>query len=516
MGQQHQFVSGTDGIKLRGAILAICAGIGIASQTFAATYNFIPGAGTTPSGSVNGSTGDWDTVGNWATGSSATAIPGTNDQASSSSGATATVDTTVPTINELRFANNQPGASLNTINSQAYTSNGTAFLTIQPGGALNIQSTNGTANGNCIIGNSPGASGTLTINGGSLILGGNVAQTTENPGSAIDCLFIGDSSSSNTIQGPNANFNMNDGTVSVANDMINGYGATLNTDKATSDIAQGHTVQTGGSITVAGAIIIGSKGLGTYTISGGSLTETGTNGDGNSIGRDAFYLGQQNTTATSGQTTSTGGSGTFTQSGTASVSLSNGMYIANQSNTTGTYTISGGSLTVAGDISVGAAMGAGVFTAAPVAATNNAGRFEVDGNAAATITANHMTANTANSTLAFGIGSSAGTSLIDLTAGDNFDGSAQLSTSTLVDIDPMSGFVPNPGDIYTLLTATSISAVPTLVLDSDAFDNSALSIINNVDGTQSLIDTVNAVPEPTSASLLALAGALSSRRRRAR
>ncbi|HEY1685015.1 MAG TPA: PEP-CTERM sorting domain-containing protein [Tepidisphaeraceae bacterium] len=514
MGLSHRFVSGKSSLRTRSALLAICAGIGLSAPTFAATYNY----------GVDGTSGDWTTAANWATASSATAaattgtLPGASDQASASTGVTVTVSTSVGPINELRFANNTPGANVNKLNGTQYTATGTANLTITSNGALNIQSTNGTANGNCIMGNSPGASGTLTINGGSLTLGGNVAQTTENPGSAIDSLFIGDSSSSNTVQGPTANFVMTDGTVSVANDMINGYGATLNTDGKTSDIARGYTTQTGGGITVGGAIIIGSKGLGTYTMSGGTLTETGTNGDGNSIGRDAFYLGQQNTTAASGQTGTTGAQGTFTQSGTAVVSLSNGMYIANQSNTTGTYTISGGSLTVAGDISVGAAMGAGVFTAAPVAASNNAGRFEVDGNAAATITANHMDASTANSTLAFDIGSSAGTSLIDLTpavvGGVSYDGSAQLSTSTLVDIDPVGGFVPSPGDVYTLITAPVISGIPTLMMDGDAFDNSALSIITNTDGTESLIDTVSAVPEPTSLALVGLVSALSLRRRR--
>jgi hypothetical protein len=503
-------------VHLRRALFAIVASVGLAAPTFAATYNFIPGAGTTAPGSVNGSSGDWNTVGNWATGTTATGIPGAADQASSSSGATATITTAVPVINELRFANNAPGAALNTVNGMAYTSNATSYLTINSGGVLSIQSTNGTSNGDCTIGNSAGASGTLTVNpGATLTVGGTVTQTGETLG-GLDSLVIGNSSSSTTVQGPTSYFYMNGGTVTVANNMINGYGATLNTDKATSDISTGYTTQAGGTIIVAGAVIIGSKGLGTYTMTGGSLSQTGINGDGSALGRDAFYLGQQNTTATSGQTTLTGGQGTFSQSGTAVVNIANGLYIANQSNTKGTYTISGGKLTITGDLSVAAAFGAGVGTAAltTTAATNNPGTFQVNGNAASTITANHMTANTANSTLAFGISSSAGTSLISLTAGDGFDGSAQLSASTLVDLDPLAGFTPAPGDVYTLITATSISALPTLTLDGDAFDNSSLSIITNTDGTQSLIDTIPSVPEPTTLSLLALTSLTTLRRRK--
>lgn len=513
MGSQCRLGSGKS-LLLHRSVFALIAGIGLAAPTFAATYNFIPGAGTTAPGSVDGSSGDWNTAGNWATGTTATAVPGSSAQASSSSGATTIVSSAVPVINELRFANNTPGATLNTVNGMTYTANGTAYLTINSGGVLSIQSTNGTSNGDCTIGNSAGATGTLTINdGGTLTVGGTVAQTSETLG-GLDSLVLGNSSSSNSMQGPTAYFYMNGGSVTVANNMINGYGATLNTDGATSDISRGFTTQTGGTITVDGGVIIGSKGLGTYAMSGGTLIQAGTNGDGNALGRDAFYLGQQDTTAASGQTTFTGGQGIFTQSGTASVSIANGLYIANQSNTSGSYKISGGTLTIAGDISVGAALGAGVSKSSAVAATNNPGSFEVDGNAAATITANHMTADTANSTLAFGISSSAGTSLIDLTAGDGFDGSAQLSSSTLVDIDPLNGFVPSIGDVYTLLTGTSISAVPSLVLDGDAFDHSTLSIITNIDGTQSLIDTVHAVPEPTSLALLGLAGGVFIRRRR--
>ncbi|HZZ43008.1 MAG TPA: dockerin type I domain-containing protein [Tepidisphaeraceae bacterium] len=491
MRSQHRSVSKTNSIEIRRAVFTILAGIGFSAPAFATTYNFIPGIGTgtaTPAGTAN-----WTDPNSWAGTVSAVttyAVPGASDQASSSTGATTIIDSAVPTVNEVRFANIAPGSNDYTVTGggTAYPSTGLSTLTIASTGALNIASTNGTANGSLTIGNAIGANGTFNMNGGTLTTGG-VAMTTESLG-GLESLIIGGSASSATTAGPVGNFFMNSGTVTVANNFINGYGATIGSPFV--GYASGNTTQSGGTINVAGAVIIGARGHGTYTMTGGSLIQTGVNGDSNSLGRDAFVLGQSDISGTSGNLQ--GGQGTFSQSGSSTVSISNGLYIANQSNTKGSYTISGGSLTVAGDISVASAMGSGVGIAAPVAATNNTGLFQVNGNSASTITANHMTANTPTSTLGFGIASSAGSSLISLSAANGFDGSAQLSSSTLVDIDPLAGFAPSHGSVFTLITATSISALPTLTLDGDAFDNSSLSIINNPNGTQSLIDTINPLP----------------------
>ncbi len=472
---------------------------------FAVTYNFIPGAGTAspdPSGTAN-----WNDFNNWVTGSTSLvfAVPTAADQASSSTSATTIVNSDVPAVNEIRFANNAPGTSLN---GGAYTATSFATLEIDSGAVLTSLSANGTNSGDIQIGNAQPSAGTLIVNGGVVTMGVAGGHTPTGDGSnptLFQSLTIANATGANGA--PTATLLMSDGTVNVGNNFVVGYGADFSNGP---HIATGFGNQSGGSITVGGAIIIGARGVGSYAISGGVLIQAGTNPNQNSLGRDAFYLGQTNTGAT------TGGTGTFTQSGTASVSIANGLYIANQSFTSGAYTISGGTLTIAGDLSVGAATGAGVQAAAPAAATNNVGLFQIVGHSAATITANHITANTSNSTIGYTIDSSSGPTLLSLTAatvgGVSYDGSAQLGGG-FIDIDPANAFTPAPGDVYELIRAVSIPNLPTLVVDGDAFDTSTLSIRDNGNGTFSLIDTVP-VPEPTGLALIALPAMMIALKRR--
>jgi hypothetical protein len=136
-----------------------------------------------------------------------------------------------------------------------------------------------------------------------------------------------------------------------------------------------------------------------------------------------------------------------------------------------------------------------------------------------TINANSLVADTGGSTLNFSINSAAGATLLNITPGTvggiAFDGIAHLSTSTLIDVDNVGGFTPDPSAIFTLLTATSITALPTLVADGDAFDADQLSIVNNPDGSQSLV-IGPAVPEPGSLAAMLLGTLAITRRRRKR
>jgi hypothetical protein len=484
----HRFVARFLRVVLPGSAI-LCS-----TSVLAAVYNFIPGVGA---GSADPSaTANWNDANNWVNGTSTFAIPGSTDQASASTSGTTIVNSAVPAVNEIRFANNAPGATLN----GAYTATSFATLEIDSGGSLTILSNNGTTLGNCIIGNAQPSNGTLIMNGGTLTTGSTVAITDDFASSnyTVSLVLANTATASGASHGT---LLMQSGTVNLGNNLVMAN-ATNGANIATAVVNQ-----TGGVISAAGAVMVGTKGIGIYQMSAGTLSQLGTNANGSALGRDAFYLGQAGN-----------GFGTFTQSGTAAVSIANGLYIANATNSSGTYSISGGALTIAGDLSVGAATGAGIGTAAPVSATSNPGRFQIVGNAAATITANHITTNTANSTLGFTINSTAGTSLLSLTAatvgGVSYDGSAQLGGG-FIDIDPGNAFTPSPGDVYELIRAVTIPNLPTLVLDGDAFDSSTLSIRDNGDSTFSLMDTMP-VPEPTSVMLMTLPAMIIALKRRRR
>lgn len=306
--------------------------------------------------------------------------------------------------------------------------------------------------------------------------------------------------------------NMQGGTIAVAQNFVVG-------DQANASFkANGAGTQTGGVIMAGGnagggSIVIGNAGNGTYTISAGTLVQVGTGTNKGGLNNGAGSGSNNTNTAHIGFYVGrlAGSTGNMTQSG-GTVSISNGLYLADGNNAKGTYTASGGILTIAGEMRVAPSADENAVTL-----TGNSATFSIVGNSMPTINANSLVADSAGSTLNFSIDSAAGATLLNITPGTiggvAFDGIAHLSTSTLVDVDNISGFTPGSGT-FTLLTATSITALPTLVADGDAFDADQLSIVNNPDGSQSLV-IGPAVPEPGSLAAMLLGTlALTSRRRK--
>lgn len=501
-GRFQRFFGAAGNPRGRFIAAAVVLGAGTAAAP-AGTYQFIPGVGTAspnPTGTSN-----WADTASWTTGGTAGTLPGSADQASSATGATTVINTLVPTVNEIRWANAVPGSTVATVNGTVYKAPNpeTATLEIDPGGVLNITSTNGTGNGNFLLGRAQPSLGVLNMTGGFLTTGSTMPITNDSAAN----ISIGDIAGSNgsAVGAANSTMNISGGTVNAANNFI--LGNMFVAVSGTPTIATGTVNQTGGAINVAGAVEIGANGKGTYNMSGGALRQEGTNPDGSPLGRDAFFVGRNGN-----GTGNPGASGTFIQSGSALVSIANGLYIANGTGTTGSYTISGGTLSIAGEIKVGAST-----NSAGASVTGNTGSFTIVGHDALTITANRLTANTANSTLGFTISSIAGTSLLDLASGDGLDGSAILSPSTKIDLTSANGFAPTTGDSFELLraatfTGISSSSLPSLTTDA-AFADATLSIVNNSDNTESLVATIN-VPEPAGSCTIAIAGFLAARRRR--
>jgi hypothetical protein len=488
---------------VRVSLAAAAITVAVASPSFGATYTFVPSAGTTPNTT---GTANWTDPGSWVNSGTANTtgtVPGSGDTVGSATGATTLVNTAVPTINELRFANAVAGTN---IGSTGYVSTGDATLDIEAGGAVTIMSTNGTSNGDAWFGRAQPSGGHLIINGGSLTTGSTKAITND----AAANVNIGDiaGTASGSTGAANSTFAITGGTLTSGNNLIVG-----NSFAAPNLFATGTVTQTGGTVNVAGAVQVGANGNGTYAISAGTLNQQGTNPDGSALGRDAFFVGRNGN-----GTGNPGATGSVMQSGTAVVTVANGLYIANNSNTTGSYTVSGGTLTVAGEIKVGASTN----STGTVAATNNIGSFNIVGNAAPTITANGLTADTANSTLSFTVNGAAGTTLLDLvgTASDSaHNGAANLSSATAIDLQAGNGFTPVAGETFQLIRASAINTLgglPSLATDT-AFAGWTLSVADNTDGTESLDATLSSAPEPTSAVLLAVATlpmTLGRRRRR--
>lgn len=444
---------------------------GVLCAVACAASGMLMTAGLAPAASISfkAITGDWNVPANWSSGN----LPTSTDTAGAPNGANATIDSNVGTVLDVRWANS--GSAV-------------ASLTVFSGGSI----TTATGGLGFTLGRSNNSNATMTMSGGSVT---TLAGTT---GDGSGIFSVGDLVNSNGFA--TATFNLSGGTVTIGNNYY--VGTSNNSSTAPTVFSIGVVNQTGGDITAAGAVDVGLSGNGTYNMSAGTLSQTGTNPVGSSLGHDAFFVARNR-----------GATGSFTQSGMAAVTISGGLYIGTGNANNGSYIVSGGTLNLSGPMFVGSSVNDGNQTI-----TGNTGLFSIVGNSAPTITANELMADTAGSTLNFSIGSDTGATLLNLVAGTvetaSYPGNAIFSSATNIDVDNIGGYLPAMGQSYTLLTAAGgINTLPTLVNDGDAFDNATLSIVSNPDGSSSLVVTTF-VPEPGSIGLLALAGLAGLRRRK--
>ena len=203
-------------------------------------------------------------------------------------------------------------------------------------------------------------------------------------------LAVGAQAATNSFNGGSANYNTASNwtlaRVPVAGDqpdISNGYSATLNSAATgqpdglwigNADTAGSLDVQTGGSLTVNGALVVGNAGsnaapLSTLTVSGGTLNVEGAGqsmigGNGGAAGKlvvTGGTLAVNTTSMTTGDASPVFGVGGISAAGTGSVTQTggtidiqsgssetsfNGLSIGTYKGSAGTYTMSGGVLNV--------------------------------------------------------------------------------------------------------------------------------------------------------------------------
>lgn len=385
------------------------------------------------------------------------------------------------------------------------------------------------------LGQVTGSTGNLTMSGGTVSINGNVGS-----GFAIADLLVGDNGTGTmtmtdgTFNAADEVFvglggtskgtlNVSGGTLNIAgrNLLVAFFGGAtaevnlsgtgiINVDEflfsSFNDATTSTINQTGGTLNVGAALVHGRRGNATYNHSGGVATVTTLQNNGDFVVGDGgpnnvynisdaavanagrhFLVGvfgdAQGTVNQSGGTVNVGdllrvgidGVGNWNQTG-GTVNVVGSAFLGDFDSSSGSYKISGGTLDIAGNLSVGGALAS---NAAPDRvepdATNGPqgqaldanGTLIVSGSAATIDVGGNFLANPSDksafrrdpieldgdnsATLVFELFDGSGTSLIDVAGVADLDGA-------VIDIDLMGGYTPTFGQTFDLIAASSFGA----------------------------------------------------------
>jgi hypothetical protein len=478
----------------------------------------------------NVTTGDWNVAGNWTAG-----IPTQVNNAVIDNNGTVNVHQsglfanlvdigsdrglTAPTDDATGRGgtlNIQDGANLTVYDAvrvgQAHNATGTlnvtgGTLTVAPGGDL----------GDIYIGDN--GNGTFNMSGGTVSIADELFLGIQ-AGSTDTMTISGGTLSTDVANGPNGNFLVGfagantDLGFPAADATLNISGsAVINTHFLFSSFSAGSTstiTMTGGTINSHGAVVFGRVGQSTINHSGGAINIPDGNGDfvvgdagictynisgtasvnaENNFIVSTFAGGKGVVKMTCGSITASqyriGASdlGIFNQSaGTVHAqpgAIFNGsMFLGDFDHSHGQYTISGGTLTIDGNLNVGAALAS---NAPPDAVriepspTDGAQGQALDANGVFTVSGSGSTINVGgklladpadksafrsgpgndnSATLNFQIFDNSGTSLVNVGGAADIDGA-------VVNVDLMNGFTPAAGKVFKLVTAASFGATGT-------------------------------------------------------
>ena len=272
-------------------------------------------------------------------------------------------------------------------------------------------------------------------NGGVGTLDLDGGTITVDPASSGADFAVGDS-------GGTGVFTMTGGTVTTPDNYLVGAAGDAN----------GTVVQSGGDITVADGVFVGggANSTGTYTLSGGSITQTGTNNfvignNGAAVGSftqtgGAVTVGSDNTDNQSNLAIGNNGAGTYVLDG-GSLDVGGGVFVGNNGGASGELTISGGTFRAFDELSVGGTFNANNSSGV----TGNSGTLTVVGGEAQ-IDAFALAADGDGAALDFVVDGDTGISTLNIEDDVFFN----LAAGTPIGVTSAGGL--SNGDQFTLIT----------------------------------------------------------------